>query len=210
MAEALAIIGLVSSIVQFVDFGTKVVERLNEFSSDMDELSKTFQAIQVQLPLLIDTLERTQQQATAGHVSYATAVALKPLVDACWNEIKILQSILDKTLPPKESPSWKRRLLALRSLTHDKDVNASITKLESHIRLLTFHQSTNNSDELLKLRISPQAHSSPSPQLRKPIFMVPFERDDTFVGRQDILDIIDQKITAPRRRAVLTGIGGVG
>jgi hypothetical protein len=40
--------------------------------------------------------------------------------------------------------------------------------------------------------------------------MVPSDRDDTFVGRRDILDIIDQKVNAPRRRAVLTGIGGVG
>jgi hypothetical protein len=31
MAEALAVIGLVSAIVQFVDFGTKVVTRFHAF-----------------------------------------------------------------------------------------------------------------------------------------------------------------------------------
>ncbi len=30
MAEALAVIGLVSAIVQFVDFGSKIVERLQD------------------------------------------------------------------------------------------------------------------------------------------------------------------------------------
>ena len=40
--------------------------------------------------------------------------------------------------------------------------------------------------------------------------MVPFDRDETFVGRKDILDNIDQKLNASRRRAVLSGIGGVG
>jgi hypothetical protein len=210
MAEALAIVGLVSAIVQFVDFGTKVVERLNEFGSAIQELPKTFQAIKVQLPLLIDALNRTQRQADAGCVSSATAVALKPLIDACLNEIKVLQTILDKTLPPQKSSSWQRRLLALRSLAHDKDVNRSITKLESHIRLLTFHQSTSNSDTLLILRVSPQAHSTTPHQPRKPIFMVPFDRDDTFVGRKDILDSIHRNVNASRRRAVLSGIGGVG
>jgi hypothetical protein len=210
MAEALAIVGLVSAIIQFVDFGSKVVERLNEFGSDIHELPKAFQAIKVQLPLLIDTLNRTQRQATAGHISDATAVALIPLIDACLNEIKVLQIILDKTIPPQKSSSWKRRLLALKSLAHDKDVDRSITKLESHIRLLTFHQSTSNSDDLLILRVLPQAYSSTPRQPRKPVFMVPFDRDETFVGRKDILDSIHQKVNASRRHAVLTGIGGVG
>jgi N-terminal domain on NACHT_NTPase and P-loop NTPases len=160
--------------------------------------------------LLIDTLNRTQRQATAGHVNDATAVALKPLIDACLNEVKVLQTVLDKTVPPLRSSGWQRRLLALKSLAHDKDVDRSITKLESHIRLLTFHQSTSNSDELLILRVSPQAHGTTSHQPRKPIFMVPFDRDEAFVGRQDILGCIRQKLNALRRRAVLSGIGGVG
>ena len=159
MAEALAILGLVSAIVQFVDFGAKIVERLDEFNSDIHEVPKTFQAIEVQLPLLIDTLHRTQQQASDGHVSDETATALKPLIDACCKEITVLRIILDKTIPPKKSSSWQRRLQALKSLAHDKDVERSVTKLESHIRMLTFHQSTSVTDELLKLRVSLQTHN---------------------------------------------------
>jgi hypothetical protein len=53
----------------------------------------------------------------------ATAVALKPLIDACLNEIKVLQTILDKTLPPQKSSSWQRRLLALRSLMRGLGAN---------------------------------------------------------------------------------------
>src|SRR5271169_5169660 len=37
MAEALAIVGLVSSIVQFVDYSSKLVERLSEFQSNLGE-----------------------------------------------------------------------------------------------------------------------------------------------------------------------------
>jgi hypothetical protein len=210
MAEALAIMGLVSAIVQFVDFGSKIVERLNEFNSDAHEVPKTFQTIEVQLPLLIDTLHRTQQQASDGHISMRTASALKPLIEACCEEITALQKILDKAIPPKESSSWRRRVQALKSLAHDDNVERSITKLESHIRLLAFHQSTSVTDELLKLRVSLQTHNIMPHPSRKPVFMVPFDRDETFVGRKDILDSIDQKLNASRRRAVLSGIGGVG
>ena len=209
MAEALAIVGLISAIVQFVDFGGKVVERVKEFSSEIDELPKTFQVVQVQLPLLIDSLSRTQRQAEARHVSETTAVALKPIIDACLEEIKVLQIILDKNLLPQKSSSLQRRLLALRSLTHDKDINRSITNLERYIQLLIFHQSTSQSDELV-LRSSSYANNTIPHQLRKSIFMVPFDRDDTFVGRQDVLGCIRQKLGASRRRAVLSGIGGVG
>jgi hypothetical protein len=210
MAEALAIVGLISAILQFVDFGGKIVERLNEFNFDVHEVPKTFQTVKVQLPLLIDTLHRTQQQASAGHVSMRTATALKPLIDACCTEIKALQSILDKTIPPQRSSSWQRRLLALKSLTHDKDVERSVSKLEAHIRLLTFYQTTNNSDSGNKLSALEQTQSAASQQPRKRIFKVPFARDRTFVGRRDILNIIDQKLNASQRRAVLSGIGGVG
>jgi hypothetical protein len=210
MAETLAIVGLVSAVVQLVDFGSKILERLNEFTSDVFEVPETIRAVKVQLPLLIDTLHRTQQQASDGFVSGETATTLKPLIDACCTEIRVLQIIFDKTLPLQTSSSWQRRLLALRSLAHEKDVERSIAKLESHIRGLAFHQSTSISDESVQLQVSLQIHNTTTHQPRKPIFMVPFDRDETFVGRIDILNSIDKKLNASRRRAILTGIGGVG
>jgi hypothetical protein len=210
MAEALAIVGLVSAIVQFVDFGGKIVDRLNEFNSDIHEVPKTFQDVKVQLPLLIDTLRRTQQRASTGHVSEEAATALKLLIDACSAEIVALQNLLEKSLPPQKSSSWQRRLLALKSLAHDKDIERSVSKLEGHIRLLTFYQSTNNSESSHKLLALRQANDVASHQPPKPVFMVPFDPDETFCGRKDIMDSIDQKLNSPRRRAVLSGIGGVG
>jgi hypothetical protein len=43
MAEALAIAGFVSSIVQFVDFSSKIVHRLNEFHSSLARLRYPFE-----------------------------------------------------------------------------------------------------------------------------------------------------------------------
>jgi hypothetical protein len=58
--EPVAVIGLVSAIAQFVDFGDKVVRRLNDFRQSINEVPKAFRKINNQLPLVIDTLRRTQ------------------------------------------------------------------------------------------------------------------------------------------------------
>jgi len=210
MAEALAVVGLVSTIVQFIDFGTKIVERLNELTSEVDGLPKTFQAVKVKLPILIDMLHHTEQQIFADHDNLETATAMKPLINACLTEIIHLQTIFDKALPPQKSPSWQRRLRALRNLSHDKDVDRSLTKLEGHMLLLIFHKSTKDSDPSNKFLTLWQAKDATSQQPPKPVFMVPFDRDETFVGRKDILDSIDQRLNSSRRCAVLSGIGGVG
>jgi uncharacterized coiled-coil protein SlyX len=110
MAEALALVGLVSSIIQFVDFGTKVIHRLNEFQCTVTEVPKSFRDVKNQLPLLIDTLKRTQNQADAGYVSEETAKALKPVVEGCSSQVQLLSSILDKTLPANKASNWQRGL----------------------------------------------------------------------------------------------------
>ena len=209
MAEALAVISLVSDIVQFVDFGTKVLNRLDEFKSDINEVPKTFRSIKAQLPLIVDTLKRTQKQADAGHFNDVTANALKPVVYGCLEQVKLLERILYKNVPAEKTSSWQRRLLAIKSLAHDNEVQQINSRLEHYIHLLTFHQATSNSE--LLIRETPQLSTgSPVNLPRKLVFMVPFHRDDMFVGRAEILNEIKLKLNKQQRRAVLAGIGGVG
>lgn len=209
MAEALAVVSLVSAIVQFVDFGTKVLNRLDEFKSDINEVPKTFRGIKIQLPLIVDTLKRTQKQADAGHFDDSTANALKPVVDGCLEQVKLLERILNKNVPAEKTSSWQRRLLAIKSLAHDDEVQQINSTLEHYIDLLTFHQATSNSE--LLVRKTPQLSTGNPVNLpRKPVFMVPFHRDDMFVGRTEILNEIKLKLSKQQHRAVLAGIGGVG
>jgi hypothetical protein len=78
MAEAVAVLGLVSAIVQLVDFSSKVIHRLHEFTSATTDVPDSFQSIKVQLPLFVTTLQRVQAQADAGHISdVAAQVALR-------------------------------------------------------------------------------------------------------------------------------------
>jgi hypothetical protein len=94
MAEALAIVGLVSTIVQLVDFGSKIVRRLRDFHSSVNAAPKMFQDIKVVLPLLLNTLKRTQAQAESGAYSRETQEALFPVVEGCRSQVELLDNIL--------------------------------------------------------------------------------------------------------------------
>jgi hypothetical protein len=137
-------------IVQFVDFGNKVLGRLVEFRQSATEVPKTFRKIKRQLPLLIDTLRRTQNQANAGHVREETAKALKPVVEGCLANVKQLEDILVKELPLEKDSTWNRRIKALTSLVHDKTVQQITSDLDSNVGMLAYHQATSSAD-LIKL-----------------------------------------------------------
>jgi hypothetical protein len=63
MAEALAALGLAATIIQVVDYGTKVIVQLNDFRSSIVEAPKAFRDILVQLPLI---LEHSRANEIAG------------------------------------------------------------------------------------------------------------------------------------------------
>jgi hypothetical protein len=145
MADALAIIGLVSSIVQFVDFGSKIVHRLDEFHSSLDEVPKSFRDIKIELPLLIDTLERTRQQAEDGRFSKNTQEAIRSVVKGCQSQVERLNALLEETLPAKGDSSWKRGKKALSSIGQEKRVQQITTTFRNYVQTLTYHQATGSS-----------------------------------------------------------------
>jgi hypothetical protein len=207
MAEALAVVGLVSSIVQFVDFGTKIVDRLHDFTQCINEVPKMFRKVHDQLPLIIDTIRRTQSQANAGQVGEETAKALKPVVDGCLAQVKQLEDLLVKALPKEKDSTWSKRIKALASLARDKAVHQIASDLESHMGVLTYYQTTSCLD------FSSQLVLQGVSQLSKPnasCFMVKFDRDENFTGREDIITEVDRRLMAGLHRVAIAGIGGVG
>lgn len=112
MTEPLAVVGAVASIVQLVEFGTKVLRRLDEFHSKLDDVPKSFQRFRSQLPLLLDTLKWTQHDIDTGIIGSETNNALLPAINGCKIEIQSLDSILDKycqSLPTLLQERVKRR-----------------------------------------------------------------------------------------------------
>lgn len=201
MAEALAVVGVVASIVQLVDFGSRVLLRLNEFQSSVGEIPKTFQHIKAELPVLLDTLEQTKTAIQNGSVRDETKKALLPAIDGCRTQIGLLNIVIGKVLP-LSGDSWREKSRkAVSSLRQDGKVRKIRTDLQGYIQTLTYYHAATSST------LQPPIQN-PSPQ-PTPSSTVPFRRDRDFVDR-DILSELHQRCSQPASRAALVGLGGVG
>lgn len=108
MAEALAAVGTVASIITPVELGAKVIRRIDEFQSKVEEVPKAFQHTKAQLPFLLDILQITQDAIGTGIIKRETKHALLPVIAGCRTQIELLDAIIAKILP-KSDDSWTKR-----------------------------------------------------------------------------------------------------
>lgn len=180
MAEAIAVVSLVSTIVQLVDFGTKLIK----------DVPLSFRSIKSQLPLAIITLRQVEEQARSGRVSDTAAQALKPVIVNSLDETKTLMTFLDSAVPVGSFSTLQKRLQALKSLRYDKKVEKCAERLQANILGLIFHQTTNHSDVVEQIREDlSKIIVSPPPQLSNFSFGLnlghaPEIAEGTFIGRQ--------------------------
>ncbi len=202
-AEIIAAVGIAASLLQLIDFGTKLGSRLAEFSVEAKEVPKAFQHTSIQLPLIIDTLKRKQVQAENGNLNEATLKALLPVINDCQKQVEMLDEILTKICPTPEDSRWRRRQKALYSLSQEKKVQAIAANIERYIPSLTYHQSVTGA-----VAATPAAPISSS----KTHFMIPIHWSDDFTGRAEILTQLKGKLCLPGRhcRATLIRLGGIG
>ncbi|OCK81827.1 TPR-like protein [Lepidopterella palustris CBS 459.81] len=201
MAETLAVVSAVASIAQLVDFGSKVLLRLSEFQSSVGEVPKTFQHVKAELPVLLDTLERTKIAIETDSIRDETKKALLPAIEGYRTQIESLDIAIGKVLPLPDDSWSERSRKAISSLRQDGKVKKIRTDLQGYIQTLTYYHAAASSTlrsriETLSLRPTPSS-------------TVPFRRDRDFVDC-DILSEIRQRCSQPASRVALVGLGGVG
>src|SRR5271156_5016346 len=151
MAEALAVVGIVANIVQLVDFGSKILHRLTEFQSSVEDVPESFRHIKAKLPLLLHTLQQTKEAIEAGSIRDDTKKALLPAIEGCWEQIKSLDVVLLKTLPASGDSWTKRSRKAIwMSLRYDSKVEKITAIIRDYIQTLTYHATA--SSTLVPLR----------------------------------------------------------
>lgn len=207
--EALAIIGLISNIISFAEYGKKIVDRLHDYETQANEVPKVLRDIKAELPLLLNTLDETKEQAKAGMVDEDTQAALSPVVDGCRKQVKELEDILVKILPTEMDHKWRVRRKALSSVFQEKKVRSIGDTLQRYVQILTYYQATKGAGGLdLRDYLHTTRSRSPRPEART-LFLVPFERDQGYIDRAGIMGEVDEK-SKSHRRISLAGIGGVG
>ena len=146
MAEAVAIVGLVSSIASLVELSARVVYRLCEFTSKTPKIPASFRSLSIRLPLLTATLQRIQTQAKDGHLSNDVTKALTAVVDNTSEQVLAVQTSLSKILPPDGASKLERALKALKSLAKEDEIQQALEKIGKNIDILAFHQTTRHVD----------------------------------------------------------------
>jgi vacuolar-type H+-ATPase subunit I/STV1 len=145
MAEVLAVVSVVASIVQLVDFSSKVLHRLEEFQSNAAEVPKSFRHLKAELAVLGDTLRQIKEANDAGSVEVRTERALLPVIEGCCEQVAQLDTVLAKTLP-EANESWRKRSKkAIVSLHQDSKVESIARILRNYIRTLTFYYAAGSS-----------------------------------------------------------------
>ncbi|KAG9777046.1 hypothetical protein KCU88_g4646, partial [Aureobasidium melanogenum] len=99
MAEVAALVGLVAAIAQFLEYGTRLAERLREISASANDLPTAFSALQVRLPAVIGILSRIQVQVGTGGFGLDEAEMLLPVIENSNSHIKALVAVVEKVTP---------------------------------------------------------------------------------------------------------------
>ena len=228
MAEALAVVGLVSAIVQFVDFSTKIVNRLDEFQAEVADGPKVYQDVQNRLPLMLDLVNKIQVRVAAGQIDRPSQVTMLPIIESCISQVSLLGELLSKALPQAKDSSWARGKKAFRSVIRESEMEKIDHNLRTNFELLvqaeTLHRLEvrgSKLDQTVNVFMPPQQQNvavSPPPQnslhrsesaSKQFVFMVPFQRDPKFLGRKNVMEELVEKFRN-QRQVALAGLGGVG
>lgn len=235
MAEAFAVIGLASALLQLLDFGGKVIKRLRVLEDQTTEGTACFKGVRTRLPLMLDLVKKIMLQMEAGLIGEKSQAVMYPVVQNCISQAQELDHLINKSLPQPSDNTWVRGKKAVYSVLAESEIGRVDAELKSSFELLiqagTF-QRGNPAIGSNSITFSPSFTLSPtfefplsqqqSQSTRLPweelerqtsttqsIFMVQFPRDANFLGRQNVLDLISEKFEKTHA-VTLFGLGGIG
>ncbi|KAL2413528.1 hypothetical protein ABEF95_004324 [Exophiala dermatitidis] len=149
MAEVAALVGLVAAIAQFLEYGTRLAERLREISASANDLPTAFSALQVRLPAVIGILSRIQVQVGTGGFGLDEAEMLLPVIENSNSHIKALVAVVEKVAPVRAKQRAKviaKYLTAMRSLSLDSEVQKINAYLQGNLQIISLFQTTRLTD----------------------------------------------------------------
>lgn len=197
MGEVIATISFVSAIAGLIDISCRVIKILDNFHSRTNEVPQQLQNVYVQLPVVVNSLKRTEEKYKRGSVDEETAKALVSALTVCNRLISSLAEEPNKVLPLKNDTSLDRALKAIKSVSRDHGMQKKLKELDHY---LLYFIALNTSDPT-RLDIERIPASS--------VFMIPTRKDPRFIDRPDLFKELNANLTS-YGRAALAGIGGAG
>ncbi|UKZ68413.1 uncharacterized protein TrAtP1_009450 [Trichoderma atroviride] len=182
--DPITAVNLAGTIIQFIELGAKVTSRVADFSSAVDGVPRAFKQIRTELPLILDGLRRIQRNIDNGLTDKEAQEALMPVVRGCLAETQQLDKVIEKALPSSCDTFWERKIKAIKSLAYDQRIEEIAESLDSYTKTLIFHQVIENFNNF--------KYEQQQPPCPDPLWVVPFDRNPAFAGRDGIFAEIDQ------------------
>ena len=131
-AEAVAILGIISSVISIVD-GTKQVY---DAASNTNGLPEAFREVATRLPMVRDILDSVKQHINGGDTKKESYKAAKNVVEDCQSKAQNLEKLFQKVIPSDSASRAKKYLLAVRTLGKGNRVETLMKGMLEDLQLL--------------------------------------------------------------------------
>ena len=135
-AEAVAILGIISSVISIVD-GTKQVY---DAASNTNGLPEAFREVATRLPMVHDILDSAKQNIMEGDTSKDSYKAAKNVVEGCQSKAQKLEKLFQKVIPADDASRAERYLLAVKTMGKGNRVETLMKRLLEDLQLLAIKQ----------------------------------------------------------------------
>ncbi|KAI9743760.1 MAG: hypothetical protein M1818_002493 [Claussenomyces sp. TS43310] len=208
-AEALAVIGILANVAELVGASIAIVSRVAQFCHDIKELPKALRDVKRRLPLLSVALEKRQNKDFIAGLSETERKILLDLLQHIQAETQKLERILNDLFPAKDASTLRKSLKALASFRQESKIEEIMNGIEKDMQWLKwndFHPVTQT--PFLPGNMSAVEDSPP----KKTHFMVGISGDDEFIGREDLMKRVTEKLSTEgtHNRLALVALGGMG
>lgn len=178
----MAIFGLASSIITFVDAAQNVISRLKDYWESGRDLPKAYANVRNQLAFVVQEVEEMKDEYHKGLIPTGKAMRLHDAIEACNRQTERLNAILDDVIPAPNDSKIQRGRKALRSLRREKEVAGIQSSIESSKSTFTLYYVRHP----VSLSIRPKV------SWLERCCDIPATSVLHFVGREDVLQQIDE------------------
>lgn len=177
--DPLSAIGLASAIVQFVQFGFQIADRLQDLTAKHPgQIPKALQGISMHLPLLANSLSKIKSDARISVFDLDTKCILKGIVAGCLTQVQEVEAMLEEiACTPGDSLKTKLKKV-MTSMKYEEKLARIERNLNTYISVLILHHVVDAAD-------------APKDLLDETYFDVREKLTDAHVERKGLVEQLD-------------------
>lgn len=131
-AEAVVVLGAISSIISIIDWTKKVYGA----ARNAQGIPEAFREVSGRLPISANILGLAKQKISNGDVDEESWKSTRPVLDACEKKVKKLQELFRKAIPEDGTSDLKRYYRAARIYGKGNEVETLMKGIIEDVQLL--------------------------------------------------------------------------